>query len=83
MRRARGSSRWPATTDPEHLAKLRADNEHLDRMNAHDPQGPKWSKMCPSIGSWSLPRRNAGGRDQANFSPAQALGEGRRAGPGH
>jgi hypothetical protein len=35
----------PATTDDEHLEKLRADNERFDRMNAHDPQGLKWRKM--------------------------------------
>lgn len=37
----------PASTDDEHLAKLRADNERHDRMNAHDPQGTKWAKMAP------------------------------------
>lgn len=36
---------WPASTDDEHLDKLRADNERFERMNAHDPQGLKWSKM--------------------------------------
>lgn len=36
---------WPATTDDEHLDKLRADNERYERMNTHDPQGLKWSKM--------------------------------------
>ena len=36
---------YPATTDDEHLEKLRADNERFDRMNAHDPQGLKWRKM--------------------------------------
>jgi hypothetical protein len=41
---------WPATTDVEHLAKLRADNERFDRMNAHDPQGLKWSKMLGRSG---------------------------------
>lgn len=35
----------PATTDAERLDKLRGDNERFDRMNAHDPQGRKWSKM--------------------------------------
>jgi hypothetical protein len=35
----------PATTDDEHLEKLRADNERFDQMNAHDPQGLKWRKM--------------------------------------
>jgi len=38
---------WPATTDDEHLDKLRADNERFDHMNAHDPHGVKWSKMGP------------------------------------
>jgi hypothetical protein len=37
----------PASTDDEHLDKLRADNERFDRMNAHDPQGTKWEKMAP------------------------------------
>jgi len=37
---------WPATTDDEHLEKLRGDNERFDRMNAHDPQVSKWSKMA-------------------------------------
>ena len=41
---------WPATTDDEHLAKLRADNRRFDRMNAHDPQGLKWQKMGPRSG---------------------------------
>ena len=27
---------WPATTDDDHLEKLRADNERFDRMNARD-----------------------------------------------
>lgn len=37
----------PASTDDEHLDKLRADNERFDRMNAHDPQVTKWKKMAP------------------------------------
>lgn len=39
---------WPATTDDDHLEKLRADNERFDRMNTHDPQVSKWSKMAGS-----------------------------------
>lgn len=39
---------WPATTDDERLDQLRADNERFDRMNAHDPQVSKWSKMAGS-----------------------------------
>lgn len=50
---------WPATTGPEHIAKLRADNYRFDRMNAHDPQGLKWSKMGVPIG-----RRTLSGPDQ-------------------
>jgi len=38
----------PASTDDEHLKKLRADNERFDRMNAHDTQGTKWRKMAPA-----------------------------------
>ena len=38
---------WPASSDDEHLDKLRSDNERFDRMNAHDPQGTKWQKMAP------------------------------------
>lgn len=38
----------PASTDDEHLAKLRADNERHDRMNAADPDGKKWEKMAPT-----------------------------------
>lgn len=45
---------WPATTDPKHIAKLRADNDRFDRMNAHDLQGLKWSKMCSSVGRKAL-----------------------------
>lgn len=26
---------WPATTDDEHLAKLRADNDRFDRAHPH------------------------------------------------
>jgi hypothetical protein len=37
---------WPATTDDEHLEKLRADNERFDRMNAHDP----YHTPCPVCG---------------------------------
>ncbi len=33
------------TIDDEHLDKLRADDDRFDRMNPHDPQGLKWSKM--------------------------------------
>lgn len=36
----------PATTDDEHLEKLRADNERFDRMNAHDP----YHSPCPVCG---------------------------------
>jgi hypothetical protein len=51
----------PATTDDEHLEKLRADNERFDRMNAHDPQGLKWQKMgAPWI---------VGGRDDRHPRP--------------
>ncbi|MDQ2628743.1 MAG: hypothetical protein M3Y90_17330 [Actinomycetota bacterium] len=38
----------PATTDDEHLDKLRADNERFDAMNTHDVQVSKWSKMAGS-----------------------------------
>jgi hypothetical protein len=52
---------WPATTDDEHLEKLRADNERFDRMNDHDPQGLKWRKMgAPWI---------VGGRDDRHLRP--------------
>jgi hypothetical protein len=37
---------WPATTDDEHLEKLRADNERFDRMNTHDP----YHSPCPVCG---------------------------------
>jgi len=37
----------PASTDDKHLAKLRADNECHDHMNAADPDGKKWAKMAP------------------------------------
>lgn len=40
---------WPTTTDPEHLAKPRADNEGFDRMNADDPKVLKWSRIGAPI----------------------------------
>ncbi|KUI48623.1 hypothetical protein AU198_22040 [Mycobacterium sp. GA-1199] len=31
--------------DDDHPDKLRADDERFDRLDVHDPQGLKWSKM--------------------------------------
>ncbi|MDD7811578.1 hypothetical protein PP713_03245 [Mycobacterium sp. CSUR Q5927] len=42
---------WPATTDDEHLDKLRADNERFDRMHPHRPPVVHRAKMtCTTIG---------------------------------
>lgn len=41
---------WPASTDPEHLEKLREDNRRFDAANAHDPDGVRWSKMGQAMG---------------------------------
>lgn len=41
---------WPASTDPEHLEKLREDNRRHDLMNAHDPGGKRWRKMGKAMG---------------------------------
>lgn len=41
----------PATTDDEHLDKLRADSAGFDLMNAHDPPGPRAPEdVSPRIG---------------------------------
>ncbi len=40
----------PASTDPEHLDKLREDNRRHDEANAHDPDGKRWSKMGRAMG---------------------------------
>ena len=36
---------WPASTDDEHLEKLRADNERFDRMNGPAPH--HFHSPCP------------------------------------
>lgn len=44
---------WPATTDDEHLHKLRADNERFDRMHPH---GPHVLQRAEMMGTHDLPR---------------------------
>jgi hypothetical protein len=36
---------WPASTDEEHVARLRAQNARYDEQAAQDPDGTKWQKM--------------------------------------
>jgi erythromycin esterase-like protein len=40
---------WPATTDAEHVARLRAQDARYDEQEAQDPDGAKWQKM---MGAW-------------------------------
>lgn len=47
---AREHGYYPGTTDPDHLARLRAQDARHERANRGDPQGTKWMKMGPSIG---------------------------------
>jgi hypothetical protein len=39
---------WPASTDEEHVARLRAQDARYDEQAAQDPDGTKWQKMMPS-----------------------------------
>jgi hypothetical protein len=41
---------WPASTDPEHLEKIREDNRRYDAANSHDPDGQRWAKMGEAMG---------------------------------
>ena len=36
---------WPASTDEEHVARLRAQDARYDEQLAQDPDGTKWQKM--------------------------------------
>jgi hypothetical protein len=36
---------WSGSTDDEHLEKLRTQDARFEKMNRHDPDGIKWSKM--------------------------------------
>ena len=36
---------WPASTDEEHVARLRAQDARYDEQEAQDPEGTKWQKM--------------------------------------
>ena len=40
---------WPASTDEEYVARLRAQNARYDEQIAQDPEGTKWQKM---MGAW-------------------------------
>jgi hypothetical protein len=40
---------WPASTDEEHVAPLRAQDARYDEQENQDPGGTKWQKM---IGAW-------------------------------
>ena len=40
---------WPASTDEEHIARLRAQDARYDEQLAQDPDGTKWQKM---MGAW-------------------------------
>jgi hypothetical protein len=42
---------WPASTDEEHVARLRAQDARYAEQAAQDPGGTKWQKMMPSRGS--------------------------------
>jgi hypothetical protein len=36
---------WPASTDEEHVARLRAQDARYNEQEARDPDGTKWQKM--------------------------------------
>jgi hypothetical protein len=36
---------WPASTDEEHVARLRAQDARYNQQEAQDPDGTKWQKM--------------------------------------
>ncbi len=36
---------WPAITDEDHIAMLRAQNAHYEELFRQDPEGTKWQKM--------------------------------------
>ncbi|MDQ1716117.1 MAG: hypothetical protein QOJ61_2191 [Mycobacterium sp.] len=40
---------WPASTDEEHVARLRAQDARYNEQEAQDPGGTKWQKM---MGAW-------------------------------
>ena len=40
---------WPASTDAEHVARLRAQDTRYDGQEDQDPGGAKWQKM---MGGW-------------------------------
>jgi hypothetical protein len=40
---------WPASTDEEHVTRLRAQDARYDQQEAQDPGGTKWQKM---LGAW-------------------------------
>ncbi len=40
---------WAASTDAEHVARLRARHARYNEQEAQDPDGTKWQKM---MGAW-------------------------------
>ena len=42
---------WPASTDEEHVARLRAQDARYDEQEGQDPGGTKWQKM---MGAWVI-----------------------------
>jgi erythromycin esterase-like protein len=42
---------WPASTDEEHVARLRAQDARYDEQESQDPGGTKWQKM---MGAWVI-----------------------------
>jgi hypothetical protein len=59
---------WPAYTDEEHVARLRAQDARYNEQEAHDPGGTKWQKM---MGAWVIEVKKSSGQERKDRRSAE------------
>ena len=59
---------WPASTDEEHVARLRAQDARYDEQEAQDPGGTKWQKM---MGAWVTLVKKSSGQERKDHLSAK------------
>jgi hypothetical protein len=65
---------WAASTDEDHVARLRAQDARYDEQEGQDPDGTKWQKM---MGAWvtqvkKSSRQERKGRPSAKYGHLRA-----------
>jgi hypothetical protein len=52
---------WPASTDEEHVARLRTQDARYNEQESQDPGGTKWQKM---MGAWVTQVKKSSAQDE-------------------